>query len=274
MSVIIKLIGSTLNGISYISPKYASKKALDLFATPRKGNITEDQIPLLESAFLEETKYENFHIMTYRWLGKGPTILLAHGWESNTTRWDFLIKALKVKNYNVVSLDAPAHGNSGSKQFNAVLYSEFINVVANKFKPEIIIGHSVGGMASVFFQQKYQLKTLKKLVLLGAPAHFVGVFKRYTDMLSYNSKIIQGLNQLVLDRFNRTPDYFSAAKFSEEIRAKGLIIHDTEDKIIPYEDALLFKQHYTNSELHSTTGYGHGLKSDEITNKIIKFIES
>ncbi len=31
-----------------------------------------------------------------------------------------------------------------------VLYSEFINAVAQKFQPEIIMGHSVGGMASVF----------------------------------------------------------------------------------------------------------------------------
>ena len=54
MSTIFKLIGSALNGISYISPTYASKKALDLFATPRKGKITEDQLPLLESAFKNE----------------------------------------------------------------------------------------------------------------------------------------------------------------------------------------------------------------------------
>jgi len=154
------------------------------------------------------------------------------------------------------------------------LYSEFINVVANKFQPEIIIGHSVGGMASVFFQKKYQLQSLSKLILLGAPAHFEGVFRRYTTMLGYNAKIVEGLDQLVLERFDKTPSYFSAAKFSEEILVKGLIIHDTQDKIIPYEDALLFKQHYTNAQFHSTSGYGHGLKSPEVTNRIMKFIES
>jgi len=129
-------------------------------------------------------------------------------------------------------------------------------------------------MASVFFQKKYQLQSLKKLVLLGAPAHFVGVFKRYADMLGYNTKVVNGLNELVYERFNKTPDYFSAAKFTENITAKGLIIHDTEDQIIPYEDALLFEKHYKNAELYPTTGYGHGLKSLEVTHKVLEFIES
>ena len=274
MSAIIKLIGATLNGISYISPSYASKKALDLFATPRKGKITEAQLPLLESAFIEEIIRDNMSIMTYRWIGKRQTILLAHGWESNSARWDYLIRALKAQDFNVVALDAPAHGNSNGKQFNAVLYSEYINLVVKKFEPEIIIGHSVGAMASIFFQHTYQFKGLQKLVLLGAPAHFSGVFKRYTDMLGYNDKIVKGLDALVVERFNNSPSYYSAAKFSKEITAKGLIIHDKKDEIIPFEDALLYKEHYENAEFYDTTGYGHGLKSPEITKKVLEFISS
>jgi pimeloyl-ACP methyl ester carboxylesterase len=274
MSAIIKFIGASLNGISYISPSYASKKALNLFSTPRKGQITEDQLPLLQTAFKNEITRDQISVVTYRWIGKGPTVLLAHGWESNAARWEFLIKALKKQDYNVVALDAPAHGNSNGKQFNAILYSEYINIVVQKFEPQIIIGHSVGGMASVFFQHKYQFKGLQKIVLLGAPSHFVGVFKRYTEMLGYNDKIVKGLDALVVKLFNKPPSHFSAAKFSEEIKIKGLIIHDKKDEIIPFEDALLFKEHYKNAELYATTGYGHTLKSPEITKKVLEFISS
>ena len=52
---------------------------------------------------------------------------------------------------NIVALDAPAHGTSGSKIFNAVLYSKFIEVVCKEFKPSILMGHSVGGMAISYF---------------------------------------------------------------------------------------------------------------------------
>lgn len=271
---IVKTIGAAINGMSYISPTFASKKALNLFATPRKGRVTDAEIPFLGTSFQKEVLYQDLEIMTYRWPGKNKTVLLVHGWESNTARWSFLIKELKKLDYNVVSIDAPAHGNSDGKQFNAILYSECINVVVNTYKPEVIIGHSVGGMASIFFQHKYQFGGLEKLAILGAPAHFEGVFERYIDMLGYNQKIKEGLDKLILKRFNQLPSYFSAAKFSESISSKGLIIHDKHDKIIPFDDALLYKEYYKNAELYETTGLGHGLKGEKITKKIVEFINS
>ena len=54
--------------------------------------------------------------MTYRWLGKKETILLAHGWESNSFRWkDLIVKLDTALDYNVIALDAPAHGRSSGE---------------------------------------------------------------------------------------------------------------------------------------------------------------
>ncbi|MCT4630842.1 alpha/beta hydrolase [Winogradskyella sp.] len=271
-TLVIKSIGRALNATSIISSKYASKKALNLFASPRKGRYTENQKKLVSSALFKELTYDNLKIATYHWQGNGKTVLLAHGWESNVSRWQYILEDLKAQDYNIIALDAPAHGSSDGKLFNAVLYSEFINVVAQKFKPEAIIGHSVGGMATVFFMHNYQLASVKKMILLGAPAHFTGVFTRYKSMMGYNKRISNGLDNIVLERFGKPVDYFSAANFTKLIEAKGLIIHDRKDKIIPFEDALLFANRYKNSELIETQGFGHGLKDTSLTPKIIEFI--
>ncbi|WP_299115220.1 alpha/beta hydrolase [uncultured Winogradskyella sp.] len=273
-SFVIKSIGNALNATSLVSSKYASKKALNLFASPRKGRYTDEQRKVVSSALFEEITYDGLDIATYRWNGKGKTILLVHGWESNASRWDYILEDLKAQNYNIIALDAPAHGRSGGKQFNAVLYSEFINIVAQKFQPEAMIGHSVGGMASVFFMHSYPLDSVKKMILLGAPAHFTGVFARYKSMMGYNRRISNGLDRIVLERFGKSVDYFSAANFTKSIKAKGLIIHDKKDKIIPYEDAQLFANRYKNAELISTSGFGHGLKDKSLTPKVIEFINS
>ena len=273
-SFVIKSIGNALNATSLISSKYATKKALRLFATPRKGRYTEDQRKVVSSALYEELTYDDLDIATYRWHGKGKTVLLVHGWESNVSRWDYLLDDLKKQDYNIIALDAPAHGRSAGKQFNAVLYSECINIVAQKFQPEVIIGHSVGGMASVFFMHNYPSTSVKKLVLLGAPAHFTGVFARYKSMMGYNRRISKGLDHVVLERFGKPVDYFSAANFTKSIEAKGLIIHDKMDRIIPFEDALLFANRYKNAELFETKGFGHSLKDASLTPKIIGFINS
>ena len=173
-----------------------------------------------------------------------------------------------------MALDAPAHGASSGKQFNAVLYSECINVVVEHYKPQIIIGHSVGGMSTGFYQNKYQNKDLEKLILLGAPSEFTGVFKRYVDMMGYNKKIEQGLNNLVVERFNKAPSYFSLANFAKSIDTETLIIHDVGDKVIPFGDAKRIVENHNNVAFISTNGFGHGLRNDVVYKHVINFIQS
>ncbi len=148
-----KIIGSYLNVLSYVSANYAANKALHLFSTPRKGSLKKMHQEFLNTAVKEVLYYDDLPIATYNWEGEKQTILLVHGWESNSARWKKKIKHFISNGFNIIALDAPAHGGSGSKVFNALLYSEFINIVVKRFNPKIVIGHSVGGMASVFFQQ-------------------------------------------------------------------------------------------------------------------------
>lgn len=270
--LIIKSIGNALNASSYISQRYASNKALKLFATPRKGRYSEEQKSIVADAEKSTLKYDNLDIAVYQWKGEGKTVLLAHGWESNASRWSYILEDLKAEKYNIIALDAPSHGASDGNSFNAVLYSECINIVAKSFNPEILIGHSVGGMASVFCLHNNALPSVKKLISLGAPAHFTGVFSRYKEMMGYNTRISNGLDNIVLERFGNPVDYFSAAEFTKNFEIEGLIIHDKKDRIIPFKDALLFESSFENGQLISTKGFGHGLKDKSITPKIIEFI--
>ncbi|MBO3098488.1 alpha/beta hydrolase [Gelidibacter pelagius] len=272
--VLIKLIGSYYNMLSYVSKPYAADKAMYLFTTPRAGRINEEQSDFLHTAYQEELKYEHYPIMTYRWLGKKQTILLTHGWESNSARWKKLILELKKKGFNVIALDAPAHGKSGGRAFDAMLYAEFINVVAKRFSPDILIGHSIGGMASAFFQHKYQFDKLKKIILLGAPSEFQDVMKRYTDMLGYNHRIVSQLEETIIKRFGSPSDTLSTAKFLATIKSEGLIIHDQDDRIIPYNDALLIKNSFKNSQLITTKGLGHSLLDASVAEHIYAFIDT
>lgn len=271
---IIKIIGSYLNVLSYVSADYAANKALHLFSKPRKGKLTPKHEAFLNSAHKEVLQYDDLNIATYQWKGDKATILLAHGWESNSARWKRKIETFTAEGFNVVALDAPAHGASGSKQFNALLYSEFINVVAKKYDPQIVIGHSVGGMALVFYQQKYQLDSIQKMVLLGAPSEFEDILKNYIKLLGYNKKIEKGLSRVIINRFGAKPTEFSTSKFAKDIVAEGLIIHDTKDPIIPFNDAKLIKSNFKNSTLISTKGLGHSLNNSKVTKSIVDFIKS
>lgn len=272
--IFVKVIGFCINILSLFSSRYAAKKALNLFSSPRKGSITEAQSDFLNTAFREELLYKDNAIMTYRWLGKKQTVLFAHGWESNSARWETHIKALQKHNYNIIALDAPAHGNSGSAFFNALLYADFINVVVKKFQPTFLIGHSVGGMATVFSHHNYQFTNIKKMILLGTPSELTDVFKRYADMMSYNKSIERQINNLAFERFGKYPKDFSTAKFLENSSFEGLIIHDEKDPIIPYNDAVLINNSFKNSKLITTQHLGHSLNNKEVAELVTSFINN
>lgn len=271
-SFVIKSIGNVLNATSLISSKYASKKALSLFASPRKGRYTEDQRHSISSALFEELKFDNLDIATYRWYGKNKTVLLAHGWESNSNRWRYEIEKLQTEGYDIIALDGPAHGASGSDTFNAILYSEFINVVSQQFQPTVFLGHSVGAMAVIFFLQKQTYSNVNKIVLLGAPSAFTGIMERYKKMMGYSKTIDKGIDYHIQLKFGHPPSYFSTANHIKNIEAPGLIFHDKKDPIIPYKDALEIDSQFKNGQLISTDGFGHSLKGDFITEEIIKFL--
>jgi pimeloyl-ACP methyl ester carboxylesterase len=269
-----KLIGFGINSIGILAPQYAAHLSMTLFSSPKKGKTNEKQANYLNEAKQDKVIYNDIAIKTYQWKGEKETILLAHGWESNSYRWKDLIEILKIENYNVVALDAPAHGGSSGKLFNALIYSECIHAVAKKFKASVIIGHSVGGMATAFSNYNFPLKEVKKLVLLGAPADFTGVFSRYIDMMGYNNRVSKAMSKYVLKRFNHLPEHFDASKFTKDFKVKGLIVHDKKDRIIPYKDGLKFKQNYVNAQFVSTKGFGHGLKSELVYDHILDFLNT
>ena len=52
-NILVKLVGQSLNSISYLSKSYAANIALSLFSKPRKGQINDIQTAFLETAINE-----------------------------------------------------------------------------------------------------------------------------------------------------------------------------------------------------------------------------
>ncbi|WP_299555438.1 alpha/beta hydrolase [Seonamhaeicola sp.] len=268
------IIGALVNATALVSSEYAAKQAINMFSTPRKGKLTGEEIEYLNAATTEQIPYDGILIKTYKWEGIKETVLLAHGWESNSYRWKDLIDILRSENYTVLALDAPAHGGTTGKYFNALVYSECINLVTQKHHVNIIIGHSVGGMSTIFSHYKNPIASVEKLILIGAMADFIGVFKNYKKMMGYSEKVSKALDHYILKHYDHLPEYFSAANFSEDLATKGLIIHDKGDAIIPFSDALKFQKKYTNAKLITTEGYDHSMKSEEVYKHILNFINA
>lgn len=268
-----KLISHSINGLSYVSPSYAAKLAVLVFSMPRGAQLDEDAQHYLSQANQKDVKVEDFLIKTYQWSGSKGTILLLHGWDSNSFRWKDLIELLRQDDYNIISIDAPAHGASGNKIFNAPLYSRCINEVVKTFEPSIIVGHSVGGTAAAIALKNHKLPTIKKLALLGAPSNLDISVGNYVKIMKYRNRVHKAINRYYLKHFNHLPEYYCVENFYKNIKPQGLIIHDRRDNIISYKEALDIHRVYKNSELKKTIGLGHRLKSDQVYQYILEFVK-
>ena len=269
-----KLYGFYFNLLSLFSQDKAASIALKVFSTPRRGRILEHQREFLNSARQQRITSEDGLYMLYHWKGNQKTVMFIHGWDSNTHRWNDLIKDLQKEDYNIIAFDAPAHGNSDGKLLNVPLYSKCLDRVLSLYKPDYIIGHSVGAMTIVYNQYLKKSIFLDKIVLLGSPSDMSRIMKDYQKILKLNPKFMTTLEAYFKQKFGYNFEEFSIAEFSKTIENKTLIIHDQYDRVAPVEAAHAIHQNLKNSSLKITEGAGHSLNKEEIRSAIVKFLNT
>lgn len=271
--LLAKTIGGYINILSYAAPEKAFKLAYKFFSNPRIGKLIPENLPkFLQDSQLEILQEKDFSIQTYLWKGDSTVILLTHGWESNSARWEKLLPNLIQTGHTIVAIDAPAHGLSSGKEFNVPLYALFIEVVIQKFQPKHIIGHSMGGIAAIYYQHKFTNHNLEKMVLLGSPSDFSIILENYLKLLSLNNKIRVAFHKYILERFQINIDDFSGKSFLKTSQLKGIIVHDTEDTVVQIIEAQKIASSWKSAQFITTSGFGHSLRDESINEKIIAFL--
>lgn len=267
-------LGYYFNLIAIFSKKEAAERAFKLFCTPRKGSVRPEQQEFLEQAKSKRIKVKDLELQTYEWPGKNETILLLHGWESNAFRWRNLITYLKKENYNIVAFDAPAHGYSTGNILNVPLYTECTKAVVDTYKPQIVIGHSVGGMNSLYHHEKYPDEQIEKIVTIGSPSKLQDIMMHYQQMLQFNDTVLAALDDYFDETFGFRIHEFSTSDFKGHLSKKGLVIHDEEDTIAPFNASESVHANWKNSSFYRTKGLGHSMHQDEVNQQIMSFIKS
>ena len=271
--IFTKSIGLYINILSFIIPKKAAQLAYALFSEPREGRLSKNNLPkILQEAQSETLQLKENSIHTYTWKGNDTVILLVHGWESNSSRWENLLPYLKESGSTIVAIDGPAHGLSSGKEFNIPQYAAFIHVAVEKFKPQYLIGHSIGGKTCLYYQSTYQNDALKKMVILGSPSDFNIILNNYIKLLSLNTKISKSLENHYLDNFQLSLEQFSGKQFAAKLKTKGLIAHDIEDSIVLFQEGKKIASTWKDAIFIETKGLGHSMHDDELYKKVAQFL--
>lgn len=266
------LLGHTLQVISH---KLATKYAISLFKTPIKFKTPEKERKFYKDANSELILVPelNKKIMTFS-IGKSDKkVLLVHGWSGRGTQLYKIAEALVKNGYQVISFDAPAHGNSTGKK---TMMTEFISSIFQLEKIygnfEFAIGHSLGAM-SILNSVKQGLK-VKKIVSVGSGDIITDIMIHFVERLELKQLIVDEMKLLFEKKINEDIDNYSASKAAKSVKIPALVIHDTEDKEVNVSCAYNIRQNLENSEIHITTGLGHTriLRDDNVVDRIIHFL--
>lgn len=259
-----KLVGAGLNTYGVIAPRKAAEAAMDVFCTPRRGQIKSYQKKFLKKFKQKTLDFNGIPVMTYDNGKSGKKVLLCHGWESNSFRWRKLYRALKDTDLNIIMMDAPAHGATGSQKFQALLYGQMIDTVSSHYQPEVILGHSVGGYSTIYYMAEYQPSFVNKLIILASPDRLIDITGRYFDMIGLGSRVGSQYYDLIKERFGKDITTYNAADYASTIDIDGLIIHDEQDDVNLFYEAEAIHSKWSKSRLVATKGLGHSLQDERV----------
>lgn len=267
-----KLIGIQLNSLYRIHKKKAVMKVYRIFCTPRGGKVKLHQEQFLNQAKATKISHGGLKLQTYHWKNNGPTVLLIHGWDSNSSRWQNLVELLKIENFNIVAFDAPAQGNSDGKLLNVPLYAKCVGKMIDLYKPSYLVGHSMGGMSIFFNEFQKKSTSVQKIVSLGAPAEMRKIIHDLEKILGLKPKLMADVEDYFEQKFGYRFDEFTIKNFVKSVHQPCLVVHDVYDKVVPFDAGLMLRDELANVRFIATEGAGHSLNRKDIYNQVIDFL--
>lgn len=271
-------IGKMLNLLATVAPTQAGRMAFRIFCTPRSGKLRPKDMDFLATAHEQATHHIEQHaIQTYIWqpskkVDSPPTALFLHGWESNSARWQRFVHAFRDAGFRVMAFDAPAHGGSSGKMLNLIIYSGVVKGFLEKNgAPDVLIGHSIGGAATVMSIAAFGAPRPKKAAVLGVFAESTRVIRDFGHVLGLDEKVLEYAKREVLRRSQMPLEAYSIREKSRLLAdLPGLVLHDTDDEVAPFAEGQQVAEAW-GAQFIETQGLGHRMQDKEVVRALLRF---
>ena len=232
------------------------------------------------------------------------TIVFLHGSGLSHIVWSLTEQFFSSKNFNVLSIDLPGHGNSEGPCLDSIeKITDWLEKVFEKLnlKNLILVGHSQGCLEAIEYSFKYK-KRLKKMVLMSG-SYRMPVNKDLIDLASNGDsdavKLMmkwgyEGSKKFIggnpIERIIQSPrdiseilavdliacnNYQNGSDAAKDINCPTMFIIGELDKMANLENGKKFANLVKNSTTHIIKGSGHMImieKAFEMREKILEFL--
>jgi len=266
--------------VEKFAPRTASKWGANLWHTPARHKMTRREAALLDVAGkrrvpFKESAYQaslSSYYTIYSW-GKGPLILLVHGWGGSGAQMAGLAQPLAQAGYQVLAFDALAHGDSSGKRTDLMEMSEVIkdlDAKCNGFHG--IIAHSMGAIATAVAIDDGVRTT--RLVTCAAAASMDYYIKQFTQQIRASNRTVGRIVFNMNNRFKRNINELSLIHLAPKLGVPTLIVHDEHDEHVDHREAIALSKCWPGSRLLLTKHLGHHSILHDVNTgkKIVDFV--
>ena len=233
------------------------------------------------------------------------TIVFLHGSGLSHIVWSLTEQYFSNKNFNVLSIDLPGHGNSDGPCLDSIeKIAEWLEQVFNKLELNnpILVGHSQGCLQILEYSYKYKNKINKAIFVGGSnvmPVHpdlielaqngdsdAVKLMMKWgyegsKKFIGGNpvEKIIQSprdISEILAIDLNACNSYTNGLEAAKTITCPSMFILGELDKMINLENGKKFANLVKDSSTHVIHGCGHMImieKAFEMREKILEFLK-
>ena len=233
------------------------------------------------------------------------TIVFLHGSGLSHIVWSLAEQFFSSKNFNVLSIDLPGHGNSEGPCLDSIeKISDWLEKVFEKLNLNnlIIISHSQGCLEALEYSLKYKDR-LKKLVFVGG-SYRMPVNEDLIDLASNGDsdavKLMmkwgyEGSKKFIggnpIERIIKSPrdiseilavdliacnNYKNGSEAAKAITCPVMLVLGELDKMVNLEFGKKFANLVKNSKTHIIEGCGHMImieKAFEMREKVLEFLK-
>tara|TARA_B100001996_G_scaffold308546_1_gene250072 strand:+ start:315 stop:1091 length:777 start_codon:yes stop_codon:yes gene_type:complete len=233
------------------------------------------------------------------------TIVFLHGSGLSHIVWSLVEQFFSNKNFNVLSIDLPGHGNSEGPCLNTIeeiadwLEKAFVKL---KLDQIILIGHSQGCLEMLEYSNRYKSR-LKKLVFVGG-SYKMPVNQDLIDLAQNGDsdavklmmkwgyegskkfiggnpveKIIQtpkDISQILAVDLVASNNYANGLEAVKTIDCPTMLVFGALDKMVNIEAGKKFANLIKNSTTQIIDGCGHMImieKAFEMREKVLEFLQ-
>ena len=280
-------VRSFFSGLQTLSPQLAAQLAVQtMFRTQRRRADGREEELIARSRPLE-IEGPTGRLTARRWGEVGPLVLLVHGWNGRGSQLGAFVDPLLAAGYQVVAFDAPGHGHSAGSRSSLRLFADAFDAILDQVRPFFqtlhgVVAHSMGGAAVTFALHRAEQRGRTdseqlrepRLVFIAPPTDVRDFVTTVSQELGLKPPARAHLQGLVERHVGQPLEELHTVKLAEHMPQPLLVVHDEQDRAVPFACGQSLAGAWPGAELFATRGLGHSriLRDPSVVARVADFL--